>query len=117
MTGREISRLLSRYRLPFSSEKELQNSIEGILSSHHVAYEREWRLNSHNRPDFYLPEPKIAIEIKIKGSRAAVADQLERYAGFYEVAEIVLISTRMQHCAVPDEINGKPVHRVHLWNL
>lgn len=108
---RNLRNLLSK-KLDISNEKNLQDEIEEIFIDNNINYLREYSLDSKNRIDFYLPDEKIGIEIKIKGSIFKIYEQIERYAKFEEVNKIVLVSSK--YVNVPDSIQNKEAHLIHL---
>lgn len=108
---RNLKQLLSK-KLDISNEERLQNEIEDIFIENNINYLREYNLNRHNRIDFYLPDEKIGIEIKIKGSIFKIYEQVERYAEFKEVEKIVLVSSK--YVNLPDKIKDKEAHLIHL---
>lgn len=98
--------LLSRLRLPLSTEVKLQLAIAEEFDAAGVDYEREVQLSPEDRPDFMIGD--VAIEVKIKGSKRAIFHQVERYAQHARVRELILISNVAM--GFPPEINGKPVY-------
>jgi hypothetical protein len=71
---------------------------------------KEFPLDKHNIPDFFMDG--IAVEVKIKGSKKNIYRQLERYAGFDLVKEIILVTNRT--LGLPEKINGKPCYMFKL---
>ena len=62
------------------------------------------RLSDADIVDFMVGS--IAVEVKIKGAKAEIYRQLERYAAHDNVTAILLVSSRSMH--LPALINGKP---------
>lgn len=110
MTTVEIIKLLSPVRLPVQDEKETQSAIENVLLSNSVNFEREYKLDGKNIPDFFIDG--IAIEVKIKGSARPIYKQCERYCQFENVKELLLITNRSM--GFPKEINGKPCYILNI---
>lgn len=121
MTGAGARRLrdwvLSR-RMTFTTEAQLQEVLgsrlyaEALLANPITNYGAEVRLDAHNRIDFLVElneTTKVGIEVKIGGSVAALTRQLERYAAFDDVDELLVITTKAQHHHIPTTIGGKPV--------
>jgi hypothetical protein len=102
-----LADLLSGHRYRYSSETDLQAAIAKLLDRAGIDYQREFRLNAHDRPDFMLGD--VAVEVKIDGSLASVVRQISRYAEHDAVRAIVLVSTRAVHRSMPAAFNGKPV--------
>lgn len=106
----EIIKLLSTKRFIVNDEKELQKSIEDVFKVSGVEYEREFRLDPKNRPDFFING--IAIEIKIKGNAKKIYKQCERYCQFDNVKSLLLITNRSM--GFPQQINGKDCYIMNL---
>lgn len=103
--------LLIRHRLPLSDEKQLQAEMAKVFEVAKLSFRREVRLDARDIVDFMVDDllplaPRIAIEVKIGGSRRAIFRQLERYAEHDAVGEIVLATNVPMN--LPAEINGKP---------
>ncbi len=108
-----ISMALRNYRYSFVEEKKLQAGVELALLEQGYAFQREFRLSTHDIVDF-LVEPGIALEVKIAGGLSAVTRQIHRYAQHDQVAALVLVTTWARHGDLPDTLNGKPVRVVML---
>lgn len=110
--------LLSSHRFLYTCERDLQDEIENLLRGAGLLYAREFDLDAsrRSRVDFYLPGPRIGIEIKIKGSPSAVGEQMHRYGGCDAVSALVLVTARVRTAAyVGASVCGKPVRVVSLW--
>lgn len=116
MTPEQIVKMLKFFHYSFATEQELQAGLEQVIQDLGWTYEREYKLDSHDRPDFFLPEWGICIEVKIGGASAGVLRQLYRYAEHAEVKGIVLVSSRARH-QVPAQINDIPVAKLQLWGI
>lgn len=103
-----IANALASSRFTFSAERGLQDGIASVLGAAGVPFERERPLSPADVPDFTCGA--TAVEVKIKGSLAAVTRQLHRYAQHPEVEEILLVTTKAAHTRVARLINGKRVH-------
>ncbi len=104
--------ILSGSRLPLSNEKETQAAIEKILNDNKLYFFREHVLSQLSIPDFFHKPTGILIEVKIKGNAQKIFKQLERYARFDEVKEIILITNRAM--GLPKEVMGKPCYVVNI---
>lgn len=102
-TLRDIIQILSCSRFSLENEKKLQSEIEKKLTENGIKFLKEHRLDSKNIPDFFIDG--IAIEIKIKGNASKIYKQLERYASFDEVKQILLVTNRSM--GLPLHINKK----------
>lgn len=92
------------------SEAELQAWIERILKAHGVSHVREAILDV-GRPDFMVG--RVAVEVKIKGSRMDLIRQVQRYTTSPKVDEVLVVTTRLSH-TVPATLGGKRVHVIWL---
>ena len=111
----DLLRIFTQYRYPLGSESGFQNGLESVLRKHEIPYFREWDLgNNFGRIDFYLPQFRTGIELKVKGSPSEVARQLHRYCQSPDVAAVVLLTGRHRLARMPASINGKPLMSVWL---
>ncbi len=115
-----IAQMFRENQLPLETEARLQAAIEDVFKDHlpalGLAYLRELRLDARNRVDFFIHLPNtthgIALEVKIQGRAIQIYRQLERYAQFEAVDEIVLVTNKSM--TLPQCCMGKPVHLVKL---
>lgn len=106
-----IASLIHGHRIDLSSEKRVQEAIEGILTTAGIEFEREKKLSVTDIPDFVVEN--IVIECKVRGARKMdVYRQLCRYAEHDSVHVLMLVSNISM--GMPPEINGKPVYCVSL---
>ena len=105
-------------RMTFTTEAQLQEVLaerlyaEAMLANPVTGFGREVPLDGHNRIDFLVElneKTAVGVEVKIGGSVAALTRQLERYAAFPVIDELLVITTKAQHHHIPHEIGGKPV--------
>jgi hypothetical protein len=108
----ELCLKLSQFRGQFSDEKQLQASLFELLQQDLPEVAREVALAPRNRIDFLAGS--LGIEVKIKGSLAAVTRQLWRYSQLPAVNELILVTTVAEHTRQPNEMNGKPLFVVLL---
>jgi hypothetical protein len=106
----KIGILLSHNCFNFTNEIELQDGIEGLLSLSEVDYKREVRLSKKDIPDFVLnfPEGKLAIEVKIGGTKNALLRQISRYL-LHEINGIFVVGTPYWINQLPPSLCEKPV--------
>jgi hypothetical protein len=103
-----------------NDEYELQRKIQSCLEDHHIGYEKEYRLGSRSRVDFFA-DGGVAIEVKrglAKPNQSIVWAQVTRYAQYDAVRAIILVVDR--NLNLPSEVNGKPcvsfgLHK--LWGI
>ena len=110
-----ILRVLKGYRVHHVNERELQDAVAQMLTKHGIAFEQEKTLTAQERIDF-LVEGGVGIEIKVKGSPAQVARQLQRYAKCEEITSLILLTSRMQAGAQLDAYLGKPVRVLNVMS-
>ncbi|MDZ7886578.1 MAG: hypothetical protein U5N53_28405 [Mycobacterium sp.] len=85
---------LESFRYSWSSELELQDAIATALPPFTV--HRELSLSRRDRPDFIVEVDgaRIAVEVKIKGSRNEVLRQLGRCARATTIIAAVVLAGR-----------------------
>jgi len=105
LTANELARRLGRYRFPVSVEKAMQDAVESALRAEKLEFRREVTRGA-DRIDFVVGT--VGVELKVNGSAANVIRQLERYSAWGELTELLLVTTRGHHLAVPQTIGGKP---------
>ncbi len=108
MTALDLAMLLSRYKFRFSSEAELQNGVEDVLTKVGVLFEREKILTPSDRPDFVIGD--VALEVKIGGSVSALLRQCSRYLKLDAVQQLLIVAggSRLS-TQIPSELCGKRV--------
>ena len=112
----ELLAVLKAYRYSVGSEDSFQRSLEQVLVRHGISFLREHELGpDYGRIDFYLPERKLGIELKVKGSPSQVLRQLHRYAQCPEIAALILLTARARFRHAPANINAKPLFAVPVW--
>lgn len=113
----DLLNALNATRFHFSTEDELQRGVAEKLTKLGIEFIREHQLDKRSRVDFYIPHLKVGIECKIAGSLAEIAAQVQRYCLHEDIASIIVISRRGNVAQIPDEVAGKPVHKITLWRL
>ena len=110
----DVFEILKKFKFDVSNEYEVQKAIEAVLNQNGIVYKREFTLDRLNRVDFLIGNG-MAIEVKIDGwSPMRIYKQLERYAKFDAVKEILLVSGQAIH--MPEKIKGKSVKVLKLWS-
>ncbi len=105
----EIEAELRCHAFHVCNEAELQAGIAEVLEKAGVAFKREHRLNKSDIIDFYLPDQKAGIEVKVDGSMTDVARQLDRYALSDQIGILFLVTTKHKHTLVPKVLKGKKI--------
>jgi hypothetical protein len=91
-----------------ADEREMQDGIEQLLGRAGLEFAREHRLGPRDVLDFYVA-PLLAIEVKTKGTLAALTRQIFRYAEHDAVSELMVITSRFRLGAqLPTSVLGKP---------
>lgn len=103
------------YRFHFDNESGLQDAVAKLLGDLGIPFEREFDLSPHGRIDFYLPETRVGLEVKVKGSPSDVLSQIHGYVQHEQIDGLLLVTARMRLGRVPRLINGKPVDVAGLW--
>ena len=106
LTARELAQRLARYRFPVSVERAMQDAVESALRAEKLEFRREVTRGA-DRIDFVVGS--VGVELKVKGSVADLVRQLERYSAWDDLTELLLVTTRGHHLAVPATIGGKRV--------
>lgn len=114
----EIISLLESWRYAFMDEADLHDGIAIMLDLAKEAYQREHRMGTAGRIDFYLQNRKIGIEVKVGrsgGGPSAVIEQLVGYADHPDIEGLIVVTTRMAMKKLPATLRGKPLGVVVLW--
>lgn len=104
MSPEDVVRFFQQRRFPLTDEKFLQARIEETFIAEGVAFEREVRLSSKDIIDFIV-EGGVGIEVKIKGGKRAIYDQVVRYCAHERIGSVVLLTSVAM--GFPPEIGGK----------
>jgi hypothetical protein len=97
-------------------EYDLQAAIAAQFDQDGIPYQKEAVLGPRNRIDFLIPGG-IGVEVKKgKPNSGEVMGQVERYAKFDAVSELILVVERSVF-QYERSTNGKPVHYVALNKL
>lgn len=114
MDAEALARLLTSYTYSHTTEAELQQAIEQILTAHSVVHERELVLpDTAGRIDFAVASDTgwIGVEVKIGGGAGDVERQLRRYVDSGEFEQVVLVTTRARQALIVagDALDGVQV--------
>ena len=108
--------ILKSYRYSVGSEDTFQSGVEQALQCHGILFLREHHLGpEYGRIDFYVPDVKVGIELKVKGSPSQVLRQLHRYAHSPDISALILLTARARLAFSPMQINGRPFVSVPVW--
>lgn len=95
-------------------ESDLQDALARILTAAGIS---SWREYPHNggRLDFLVWHShrlhilRIGIEVKVKGSLAALTRQVFDYLHESDLDGMLVVTTRQSHRDLPSELAGRPV--------
>lgn len=113
----EIATALEGHRFNCTNEYVLQASIEAVLDGLDCGFIREYRLgNFAGRIDFYYPDMRIGIEVKVRGTLDKVYKQLKRYAAHPDIDVLILVSSRRNvFRGIPPSIDGVEIYCISTW--
>jgi len=110
-----LSKLFGGVRYRYASEEKLHAVMAGLMLEAGHAFEHEYRVDQHNRVDFWLDG--LVIEVKVDGSIGDAMRQVERYIGLPQVRGVLLAGTP-SWASTPllkrPAFRGKPFHMVRL---
>lgn len=102
---------LQKFRFSVSEETAFQSGVFRALSRLGVPVKKEYELKGgHGRVDFYLPDQRIGLELKVKGSTAAVTRQVFRYAESGQFDALILVTTDPLHTRLPATMGSVAIH-------
>jgi len=99
------------------NEAELHLEVAHVLTAIGCKYLREHSLSPLSRIDFYLPEHKIGIEVKVAGGVTQVMRQIHRYNEHDQVDGVILLTSRVRHTSLPKTLADKPVRVVSIGGI
>lgn len=108
----DLIKLVSAHKLSLTNEKDCQKDIESVLIQNNISYQREFRLNKKDIPDFYLPDQDAIIEVKIKGKSFEIYRQCLRYCQSNLFTNLILMTNKSM--GLPDKINNKPSYLINI---
>lgn len=91
MTLQKLFDILKAKRFTLENEKVTQYQIEQVLIEHKAPYVREYFLDERSEPDFLVGDG-IVIEVKIKGQKRKILQQILRYSNHPDVKAVLLIT-------------------------
>lgn len=109
-----IAAALGRFSYTAHDEHRMYLLLERILTDAGLKFEREHPLDKKSRLDFWFPELRVAMEVKVRGKPHDVMSQITRYAEHETVGALLLVTTLAKLCRLPDSIAGKPARAVRL---
>lgn len=86
-----LANLLGGVRYRYGSEVQLHDVMGTLLTEAGYTFDREYRMDQHNRADFWLDG--LVIEVKIDGSMGDALRQVDRYIGLPQVHGVLLAGT------------------------
>lgn len=109
---KKIIDLVYCHTLSLYDEKELQQEISTLLKDKKQIFNKEYYLDSRNIIDFYFPDNKIGMEVKIKGSSIKIYRQCERYCSFDQIEHLILATNKSM--GLPKTIKNKNIYVIKL---
>src|SRR4051812_30355971 len=96
---------------------EFQDGLSRVFQLNDVTYFREYDLGPDcGRIDFFLPDSRIGVELKVQGSPTAVLRQLYRYTLSPTIDSLILVTARIRLAPLSSMLNGKPLFSAMLWS-
>src|SRR5215510_3383221 len=84
--------LICGYRYITGNEIDLQDGLSRVFDLNQVTYVREYDLGPNSgRIDFFLPDSRIGVELKVQGSPTGVLRQLYRYTLSPSIDSLILV--------------------------
>lgn len=106
-----IKKILKDVQFDLAIEKVTQQQIKDRFDKYKIPYTRECFLSEGNVIDFLLTNG-LGIEIKIKGDKKKIYDQLYRYSSHKEVTAVLLITNK--HIGTAPLYENKPMYVMSL---
>lgn len=103
---------LAGHAVTTDNEAELSDAVRRLLDARGIRYETEVRLDARDRLDFLVGT--VAIELKVKGSLAALLRQLDRYARHERIDSLLVATTLRRLTYLPAALHGKRIEAVHM---
>lgn len=107
---REIIRVIGSHRYDLADEAVCQAQMAEALTAAGVQHQREVVIGPGERIDFMIGD--VGVEVKLRGGKRAIHGQCQRYCRCAAVKALILTSNRT--LGLPAEMEGKPVHFLHL---
>lgn len=110
-----LGRLLAGFAYRYGSEVQLHAALASVLEQACIPFEREYRLDDHNRADFWIDG--LVVEVKVGGSLADALRQAGRYISLPAVRGVLLASTERwggDRLAARPAWQGKPFNMIRL---
>lgn len=109
-----IAEALGRFSYMAHDEHRMYVLLEDILRSAGLTFVREHPLDKKSRLDFWFPDLRVAMEVKVRGAPHRVMSQITRYAEHETVGALLLVSSSPKLLRIPKTIGGKPARAVRL---
>jgi hypothetical protein len=110
----EILSKLSSEKFSLENEKLTQREINAKLTEWGINFKSEYDLDEKNCIDFYFPDFKAGIEVKIGGNHTKnnIYRQVKRYCNFDDISTIIVFTNKSM--GLPPTINNKKTHILSL---
>lgn len=113
----QLRAALSAISISYVDEKELQETLHGVIVALWPHATREPRLTKHDIPDFTVPiggGNVFVLEVKTRCPRMEIMRQLKRYNDISIVQGTLLICVKPVPM-MPADLSGKPVRQLALF--
>lgn len=106
---------LRLHRLRLKDERTMQDDVGDWLAAHGWSPQREFQLSGRGgRIDFacgpFSDRLFVGLELKLKGRKRALVDQLLRYSESPELGALIVVSSL--RVALPPAMDGTPLYYV-----
>jgi hypothetical protein len=101
---------LKKYNFNYTNEDDLQRGILEVFMTLKKPLKREYRISDKDRIDFYWPEHRVGVEVKIDHALSALTRQVHRYVQHEDIQGILVVTGKVRLNAIPAVINKKPVY-------
>lgn len=108
----QMCKQIASHTYRFGDEDQLQQGIAEVLVAHGINAQREHALDERRRLDIWMPDQRIALEVKVDGTLSQALRQVNRYAGHPDVACVILVTSQRWgegRVGANLQLHGKPV--------
>lgn len=110
VTGEAVAAAIASHGYRYTNEHQLHVGLAAAMAAAGLDPHPEVRLGDAGRIDFLVD--RVGVEVKVAGETEPLLRQVTRYAHRDEIDELVVVTTRRKHRALPDTVAGKPLQVV-----
>lgn len=107
-TAAQVAEALAGHQYRYANEIGLHLALEQAMHDAGLDPLPEVHLAEAGRIDFLVD--RVGVEVKVAGETEPLLRQITRYAHRDEIDELLVVTTRRKHRALPALVAGKPVH-------